>query len=48
MSKITKEQIKIIYGIASSAGLVDNSKGHEDKLHQIVFGISGKESIKEL
>ena len=48
MSKISKAQIKIIYGIASSAGLVDNSKGHEDKLHQIVFGITGKESVKKL
>lgn len=48
MKKISKEQIKIIFSIAAKAGLVDNSKGHEDELHQIVFSTTNKESVKEL
>ena len=39
-------QIKAIYAMGSSLGINKNSR--EDELHQLVYGITGKESIKEL
>lgn len=39
-------QIRAIYAMGSSLGINRNS--HEDELHQLVYGITGKESIKEL
>ncbi len=43
---ITKAQIKAIYALGSSIGI--NKNNHDDELHQLVYGLSGKESIKEL
>ncbi len=48
MDKISKEEIKILYSTASSAGFVDNSNHYEDVFHQIVYGLTGKQSVKEL
>lgn len=48
MKKISKEEIKILYAIAASAGFVDNSNHDDDILHQIVYSIAGKESVKQL
>lgn len=48
MKKISKEEMKILYGIAASAGLVDNSNHNEDGFHQIVYQVSGKSSVREL
>ncbi len=42
----TKEQIKRIYGLASGLGLV--GKDRDDILHELVYNITGKESIKAL
>lgn len=39
-------QIRSIYALGSSLGINGNSR--EDELHQLVYGITGKESIKEL
>ena len=48
MSKITKEEIKILYAMAASAGFVDNSNHDDDTLHQIVYALTEKTSIKQL
>lgn len=42
----TAPQVRAIYAMASNLGINNNSR--EDELHQLVFGITGKESIKEL
>ena len=42
----TKEQIKRIYGLGAGLGII--GKGRDDMLHEIVYGITGKESVKEL
>lgn len=39
-------QIRAIYAMGSSLGINRNSR--DDELHQLVYGITGKESIKEL
>lgn len=44
---IDKGQIKNIYAIAAKLGMLDRSS-HEDALHELVQGLTGKESIKEL
>ena len=41
-----KELIRKIYALGSELGI--KGKGHDDLLHELVFGITGKESIKEL
>ena len=48
MNEISKAEIKILYSIASSAGFIDNSNHSDDILHQIVYGVTGKESVKQL
>lgn len=48
MKRISKEEIKKLYGIAASAGLVDSSNHNEDGFHQIVYQVSGKNSVREL
>ena len=47
MKKISKEEIKILYGIASSAGLVENNN-HDDEFHQIVYQVAEKTSVRDL
>ena len=42
----TAHQIKAIYALASGLGINRNS--HDDELHELVYCITGKESIKEL
>lgn len=44
---ITKEQISKLYGLAARAGLVE-SGNKEDNFHQIVAGLTGKDSVKKL
>lgn len=39
-------QIRAIYAMGSSLGI--NRNNRDDELHQLVYGITGKESIKEL
>lgn len=41
------EYSKRLYTIASKAGLVDKNS-HNDPFHQIIYGITGKESVTEL
>lgn len=48
MKRISKEEIKKLYGIAASAGLVDSSNHDNDEFHQIVYQVSGKSSVREL
>ena len=48
MEKITKDEIKILYAMAASAGFVDNSNHDDDILHQIVYAITEKTSVKQL
>ncbi len=48
MSKITRDEIKILYAMAASAGFVDNSNHDDDILHQIVYAITEKTSVKQL
>lgn len=42
----SKEQIKRIYGLGAGLGLV--GKDRDDMLHEVVCGVTGKASIKEL
>ena len=48
MKRISKEEIKKLYGIAASAGLVDSSNHDNDEFHQIVYQVCGKSSVREL
>lgn len=41
-----KEQIRRIYAIGSQLGI--KGKGHDDLLHELVYGVTGKSSIGEL
>lgn len=43
---IERWQMKVIYALGNNLGLNKNS--HEDELHQLVCGITGKESVKLL
>lgn len=42
----TKEQIRRIYGMGAVLGIKGSDK--DDLLHELVFGITGKTSVKEL
>lgn len=42
----TKEQIKRIYGLGAGLGIV--GKNRDDMLHEVIYGITGKTSVKEL
>ena len=42
----TAPQIRAIYALGSKLGINQNNR--EDNLHQLVYSITGKESIKEL
>lgn len=42
----TKEQIRKIYSLGTELGI--KGKGRSDLLHELVYGITGKESIKAL
>lgn len=42
----TKEQIKRIYGLGAGLGIV--GKDRDDMLHEVIYSITGKESVKEL
>ena len=44
---IGKGQVKNIYAIAAKLGMVDRSS-HEDALHELVQGLTGKTSVKDL
>ena len=44
---IDKGQVKSIYAIAAKLGMVDRSS-HDDALHGLVLGLTGKASVKEL
>lgn len=46
MAAITKEQIKRIYGLGAGLGIV--GKDRDDMLHEVIFSITGKESVKDL
>jgi hypothetical protein len=42
----TKEQIKRIYGMGAVLGI--KGSGKDDLLHELIFGMTGKTSVKEL
>lgn len=47
MEKIIKQQIKSIYAIGASLDMVERDN-HDDALHQLVEGITGKSSVATL
>ena len=47
MSAIKKEQIKSIYALGASLGIVGRDK-KEDELHILVAGVTGKDKISDL
>lgn len=47
MAQITKEQIKRVYALASGLGILE-SNNKNDMLHQLVFSVTGKESVSKL
>lgn len=49
MADISKQQIKSIYALGSSLGLVEHgSRDHDDNLHQLVGAVTGKQSVSKL
>ena len=48
MADISKLQIRSIYALGSSLGLVDHTHSHDDNLHQLIGAITGKDSVKAL
>lgn len=42
----TKEQIRKIYALGGELGIKGN--GHDDLLHELICGITGKDSVREL
>ncbi|NSW90242.1 MAG: regulatory protein GemA [Firmicutes bacterium] len=47
MSKMTNEQRRTIYGMATQLGIYEKNNPN-DNLHALVYGLTGKESISEL
>ena len=47
MAAITKEQIKRVYALGAGAGLLERGS-KEDNLHSLVYGQTGKASIRAL
>lgn len=45
---INSSQIQHIYHMAAKLGLLDNNNHKDDLLHVLVYGLTGKESIKKL
>lgn len=45
---IKKEQIKRIYSLGSGLNLIDNKNKGNDLLHELVYGITGKEHVSKL
>lgn len=49
MESISKQQIKSIYALGASLGLVEHGNhSHDDLLHQLVESITGNESISQI
>ena len=40
-----RDSVQKIYGIAAVLGMVE-SGNHEDALHQLVYGMTGKDSVR--
>lgn len=45
---LSAAQIQRIYGMGATLNMIDNANHNDDMLHQLVYGITGKESIKQL
>ena len=45
---VNKGTVKSIYALGAKLGMVESGGGHEDALHMLVQGLTGKESVKEL
>lgn len=49
MAQIEKSQIRDIYALGASLGMVDKGQSsHDDALHSLVMGITGKVGVSEL
>ena len=46
--EVSKGTVKSIYALGAKLGMVERSDRHEDALHMLVQGLTGKESVKEL
>ena len=45
---VSKGTVKNIYALGAKLGMVERGNGHEDALHALVQGLTGKESITAL
>ena len=45
---VSKGTVKSIYALGAKLGMVERGNGHEDALHALVQGLTGKESITAL
>ena len=45
---VSKGTVKSIYALGAKLGMVERRGGHEDALHALVQGLTGKESITAL
>lgn len=45
---VNKGTVKSIYALGAKLGMVERGAGHEDALHMLVQGLTGKESVKAL
>ena len=46
--EVSKGTVKSIYALGAKLGMVERGDEHEDALHMLVQGLTGKESVKEL
>lgn len=45
---VNKGTVKSIYALGAKLGMVERGAGHEDALHMLVQGLTGKDSVKAL
>lgn len=48
MAAVNAQQIRKIYAIGHTLGIVDRTASNEDDLHQLIESITGKDSIRKL
>ena len=45
---LNKTQVQRIYGMGAALGMLDNSNHKDDMLHNLVYNITGQDSVKQL
>ena len=45
---LDKARVQRIYGMGAALGMLDRENHSDDMLHNLVFGLTGKNSVKSL